>query len=290
MMNRGLAYLAISLLYLLSLLPLPVLYFFARLAYYLLYYLISYRKKTVRSNLKRAFPEKPQAEIIRIERRFYSFLADLVFEIIKMPSLSKAELQRRVSFSNTEGLKVLLDSGRSALACTGHYGNWEWATLAMGTEIRQKLLAIYKPLSQPEFDNFFLKIRSRFGNVLVPMRQTLRALAAYRQEPTLFAFAGDQSPVREEARYWVPFLHQPTAALPGIEKIARQTDRPVFYFTIRRPRRGFYEVHCEPICLEPKQTLDMELTRMHFACLEQCINEHPEFWLWSHNRWKHQPA
>ncbi|WP_129715721.1 lysophospholipid acyltransferase family protein [Pedobacter sp. SYP-B3415] len=289
MINKVFAYLGISLLRLLSLFPLPVLYFFARLAYYLLYYIISYRKKTVISNLHRAFPEKSSGEIIQVGKRFYRYLADLVFEIIKMHSLSESELRRRVKFTNTASLKQWLENGGSALACTGHYGNWEWATLAMGTEISQRLVAIYKPLNQGQFDRYFIDMRSKFGNTLVPMRQTLRALAAYRTESTLFAFAGDQSPAKTDAKYWVPFFNQPTAALPGIEKISRQTNRPVFYFTIRRPRRGYYEVDCKELCMEPRQTEDLEITGMHFASLEKCIKEQPEFWLWSHNRWKHQP-
>ena len=152
MIKRGFAHLGVFFLFLISLLPLPLLFFFARLLYYLLYYVIGYRKKVVRQNLILSFPEKSSSEIIQIEKNFFHFLSDLIFEIIKMSTISKKETLRRVKFSGLEQLETHFAAGGSILACTGHYGNWELGTLALGLSISAKTMVIYKPLTNKIFE------------------------------------------------------------------------------------------------------------------------------------------
>lgn len=182
-----------------------------------------------------------------------------------------------------------LSQGRSVIACTGHYANWELCMQAMSMELPATNYVIYKPLSNPVFEDWFYQIRTRFGNKFIPMRQTLRSVASTRNEPTVFCFAADQTPVGSETHYWIDFLNQPTAVLLGMEKIAIQTDRPVFYFRTRLIKRGYYEVECIPLCLKPTETSGHEITDNQFALLEEIIKEEPAYWLWSHRRWKHKP-
>ncbi|TBO36984.1 lysophospholipid acyltransferase family protein [Pedobacter kyonggii] len=289
MIKRGIAHVGVFFLYLLSLLPLSLLFFFARLLYYLLYYVIGYRKKVVRQNLTHSFPEKSTAEIKAIEQKFFLYLSELIFEIIKMTSISKAETLKRVKFTGLEQLETHFKNGESVLACTGHYGNWELGTLALGLSISAKTMVIFKPINNKIFETWFDCMRTKYGNVFIAMRQTLRGMAAYKNEPTLLCFASDQSPTREEAKYFVDFLHQKTAALLGVEKIAKSTKRPIYYFKVSVVKKGYYHVEVLPMCLDPTKMDEFAITNLHFKFLEDIIKEQPQYWLWSHKRWKFKP-
>jgi KDO2-lipid IV(A) lauroyltransferase len=273
----------------LSLLPLNLLYLLADFAYFLLFHVIKYRRKVVLENLHNSFPEKSVAEIQAIERKYYKHLSCLMVEVLKMASISKEQLNRRFKFKNLHLMNAYHEKGISTLICSAHYGNWEWGTLALGLHTRAAVYPIYKPVSNVAFGNWFTGIRSRFGNHLIPMRQTLRAITASKDWPTIFCFASDQTPLREESTYWVNFLNQPTAILLGLEKIAIRTNRPVFYMRVRVLKRGYYEVECVPLCLNPAEYQQHEITNLHVKLLEEIIREEPAYWLWSHRRWKHKP-
>lgn len=289
MIKQASSKLGLFILNALSRLPLPVLYLLADGIYVILYYLIGYRRRVVRENLENSFPEKTDDERAQIGKRYYKHLTSLMVEIIKMASISRAELQRRFRFKNLERLTSLLAKGQSALACSAHYGNWEWGTLALGLHTDAEIYPIYKPVSNESFGAWFTRIRSRFGNHLIPMRQTLRAIQESKDRPTLFLFGNDQTPLKSESTYWVEFLNQPTAILLGLEKIALKTNRPVFYLRTRVIKRGYYEVDCVPLCMVPSETAPHEITNLHVQMLENIIKEAPEYWLWSHRRWKHKP-
>ena len=290
MIKKSISYVGIFLLGVLSLLPLPILYLLADATYLLLYRVFGYRKKVVRENLLHALPEKSLNEIVRIEKKFFRYLASLIFEILKMNSISAEQIKKRFIFHNKGVLQEYLDRGESVLICSAHYGNWEWGTMGINLNFQADHYPIYKPLSNPVFDNWFKKIRSRFGNKLVAMRQTMRALAASKGKPSIFSFGNDQAPARDESHYWTSFLHQQASIQLGIEKIARKTNRPVFYFKVNVVKRGYYEVDCIPLCLNPAATEEFEITEMHTRLLEEIIREKPEYWLWSHRRWKYKPS
>ena len=278
----------IFLLTALSLLPLHLLYVLANGAYILLYYVFGYRRKVVRENLINSFPEKPISEIKSIEKRYYKFLASLVFEIIKMRSISKTQLNKRVKFKNTDLVEVYLKNKESVLFCSSHYGNYEWVCMAIGLNFSGEHYPIYKPLSSETFDKWFLNMRSRFGNKMVAMRQTLRAIQTSKGTANMFTFGSDQAPSKEDSTYWTTFLNQEASIQLGIEKIAKKTNRPVFYLKINYLKRGYYEVDCVPICLHPAATAEFEITEIHTQFLQEMIKEEPSYWLWSHRRWKHK--
>ncbi|ARS42509.1 lauroyl acyltransferase [Sphingobacteriaceae bacterium GW460-11-11-14-LB5] len=289
MIKKGISHLGIFFLGVLSLFPLSVLYILADGTYLLLYFVFGYRRKVVRKNLLNAFPDKTLREIITIEKRFYRYLASLVFEIVKMNSISKQEIKRRFVFKNKEQVQAYLDRGQSVLICSAHYGNWEWGTLGIGLNFSADHYPIYKPLTNPTFDNWFKKVRSKFGNQLIAMRQTMRALQASKDKPSMFSFGNDQAPSKDESHYWTSFMHQASSVQLGIEKIAKRTNQPIFYFKINVLKRGFYEVDCVPLCLNPAETAEFEITEMHTRFLEEIIRAKPAYWLWSHRRWKYKP-
>lgn len=288
MLNKGLSKLGIFLLNMLSLLPLFILYRVADAFYLLIFYVFGYRRKVVKENLVNAFPEKTTTEINAIEKKFYKFLASLFIEVIKMKSISKKELNKRVVFKNKDLVEAYLKNNESVIFCSAHFGNYEWVCMAIGLAFSGEHYPIYKPLSSDAFDNWFLDMRSRFGNHMVSMRQTLRAIQASKNEATMFTFGSDQAPSKEDSTYWTTFLNQESSIQLGVEKIAKKTNRPVFYLKINTIKRGYYEVDCVPICLNPTETAEFEITEMHTRFLEDMIKEAPAYWLWSHRRWKYK--
>ncbi|MCZ4224293.1 lysophospholipid acyltransferase family protein [Pedobacter rhodius] len=289
MLKKAISNVGLFLLSALSLLPLSILYVLADVVYLLIYYVFGYRRKVVRENLLKALPEKNLAEIIIIEKRFYKYLADLIFEIVKMNNISRSEIRKRFIFHNKAQIEAYFADGKSVLICSAHYGNWEWGTLGIGLNFSADHYPIYKPLSNAVFDGWFRKVRSRFGNKLIAMRQTLRALQASKNTSSLFSFGNDQAPSKDESHYWTSFLHQQTSVQLGIEKIAKKTNQPIFYLKVNYIKRGYYEVDCIPLCLNPAETAAFEITEMHTRFLEKIIRAEPAYWLWSHKRWKYQP-
>lgn len=288
MIRKGFSQVGIFLLTSISLLPLFILYRLADVFYLLVYHVFGYRRNVVRENLIRSFPEKSPAEINDIEKKYFRYLASLVVEIVKMKSISKKELNKRVKFKNVDLVEAYLQNQESVLFCSAHYGNYEWVCMGIGLAFSGEHYPIYKPLSNPLFDSWFFKMRSKFGNRMVAMRQTLRAIQANKHTANMFTFGSDQAPSKEESNYWTTFLNQETSIQLGIEKIARKTNRPVFYLKINYKKRGYYEVDCVPICLDPSKTEEFEITELQTRFLEEMINEEPAYWLWSHRRWKHK--
>ena len=278
-----------AILYAFSRLPFFILYLFSDLLYLILYYVVKYRRKVVSENLLNAFPEKTGAERGIIEKKFYRFLADMMVESTKMFTISEKEMRDRFTYTNLPEVTKYLAEEKSIIAVTGHYNNWEWASLSISSMIRQPVLVVYKPLTDKRFEGFLNKVRGRFGSLLIPMKQTLRKLITYKDTPHMLVLLGDQTPVRGETQYFTPFLNQPTAVFLGVEKIARSTNSPVVYFTIRRLRRGYYQAEGTVITENARETEPHKITIAHTKKLEQVIRENPEFWLWSHRRWKFKP-
>ena len=288
-MNRVTFRITSALLNLISFLPFPVLYFLSDILYLFLYYIIKYRRIVVSENLLNSFPEKSKSELRQIEKRFYRYLADLMLESVKTISISANEIKKRFVFKNLELLTNYLQNGRSVIAVTGHYGNWEWGPVAIGLELKEKVLVVYKPLSDKLFEGLMNSMRTRFGTIMVPMKQTLRKVVEFKNEPHLLILVGDQTPSREESEYFTSFLNQQTAVFLGVEKIALKTNNPIIYFSINKLKRGYYECLVKSLIDNPEQTNEYEITNSHIRELEKNIRFQPEYWLWSHKRWKFSP-
>ena len=289
MINKGLSKVAVFFLYLLSLLPLPLLYILSDLIFYVIYHMMKYRRAVVEENLKKSFPHKTDEELKFIEIKFFSYLADLVVETIKMISISKQEVIKRYQINNPEVIERFFAEGRSVIGAVGHYGNWEWAAFSMSLLTPREKAIVYKPMSNAYFNEFFRRTRSKFGATLIPMKGTLRYMAQAKGRVVFSMFASDQTPVRTETQYWADFLHQPTGVFLGIEKLAKSFNNPVVFCDIRVLKRGYYSCDFKVITEEPNQTEEHEITNAHLHLLEQRINAEPAYWLWSHKRWKYKP-
>ncbi|MGL5980059.1 MAG: lysophospholipid acyltransferase family protein [Phocaeicola sp.] len=275
---------------LISLLPLRLFYIFSDILFYIVFYMARYRREVVYKNLTNAFPTKSQAEIRRIEKKFYAFFCDYIVETLKFASMSKKEIRKRMTFEGIEAMEQkMVESGQSAVVYLGHYGNWEWIT-SLGLHVRTEHLAgqIYHPLQSPIADKLFLKLRGRCGTVSITMANTLRKIITLRKEkqPFIIGFISDQAPLPNSIHHWINFLNQDTSVFTGTEKIAKQTDSLVYYGHVSRPKRGYYHCRFELLTDAPKNHADFEITDLYFEKLAKDIEIAPQYWLWSHNRWK----
>lgn len=288
-MNQVIFRITAFLLFLISLLPFWLLYLLSDILFFFLYHVFRYRRNVVAKNLLNSFPEKSISDLKGIEKRFYRHLTDLILESVKTLTISSREIKKRYVFSNLHLISRHLDAGRSVIAVSGHYGNWEWGPVAIGLEFKEKVFVVFKPISDKRFEHLINSMRSRFGTVMVPMKQTLRKLHEYKDEPHILVLVGDQTPTREESQYFTTFLNQPTAVFLGVEKIALKTKDPIIYFTINKIKRGYYECIVKSLVEFPGECSDFEITEAHTRELENNIRLKPEYWLWSHRRWKFSP-
>ena len=282
-------YLTYATLWLLSLLPLRALYVLSDLIYLLVYHVAGYRKRLVRRHLADSFPEKSEAERRRIERAFYRWFCDYLVETVKLLTISHSQIRRRMVFKGTEIIDEIVESGQSCAIYLGHYCNWEWITsMPLWVSPKAQCGQIYHALENADFDRIFLTLRQRMGAVCIPMAETLRRLAAYRQQkqPVVIGYISDQVPFWNNIHHWLTFLHHDTPVLTGTERLARTAGHAVLYIDITRPRRGYYEAEIKLIARDPRQTKDYELTDAYFRMLETSIRRAPQYWLWTHNRWK----
>src|ERR1700733_8781899 len=289
MIKKGLSRLGTYFLYLVSLLPFWFLYLVADLLFVILYYIIRYRRNVVQENLCNSFPEKSEEERAVIEKKYFKYMADLMIETIKSISMSAKSVHKRMVCTNPELVDHYFSQGKSILAAAGHYGNWEMACLSFGFLTDHKRMIVYKPQSNEVFTDFFNKTRSRFGATMISMRQTLRKVIEYKNELTFTVLASDQTPTREDSKYFTTFLNQPTAVFLGIEKLTKVIDCVVIFYKIDLIKRGYYTYTFVPLVEEPKQTKPYEITEIHVKYLDSIIKEKPEYWLWSHRRWKIKP-
>jgi len=289
MIKKGLSGLVIFFLYLISLLPFWLLYLLADLLFLILYYAPGYRRKVVHDNLTNSFPEKAPGEIKAIGKRYYRYMADLMVETIKMLTISEKEVLKRMRLTNPELIEKYYKEGRSMFAAVGHYCNWELCVLRFSLIPEYQKIMVYKPLNDKESDSYYKKMRGRFGVLLVPMRNTLRKLVELKNELTFTVLASDQAPVKHEAQYFTQFLNQPTAFFMGAEKMGVMFDSVVLFGDVKYLKRGYYEYTFVPLTDKPKETQPNEITELYVKHLEDMIKREPQFWLWSHKRWKYKP-
>ena len=275
--------------WLLALLPLWCLYLISDFLFVLVCYVVRYRRKVVMENLRNSFPKKTEKERRKIARKFYQFFCDLFIETIKLINVDTPQMRRRIHYSNPEIFDDLYRKGKQLFVAAGHYGNWEWVTTVPGT-IPYHHATLYQPLENKIFDRFFYHLRTKCGGELITANEAIKTIVKYHQENrlTLLGFISDQAPPRNAIQYWTTFLNQDTPVHLGIEKLAKRYNTAVLYYEIRRVKRGYYKVDVTLICENAAETADKEITNKHVQLLEETIRRNPQYWLWSHRRWKHK--
>ncbi len=276
-----------TLFWLISLLPLRLLYVLSDLAYPIVRR--RYRSSIVRDNLAKSFPEKSDKEREQIAKDYYHLLCDYIAEDIKLFSMSRKTMMRRMTFSGLEHIKSGFDSGKDYMfAYLGHFGNWEWIASLQYWMPYAHCSQIYHPLYNKVSDRIFLELREQYGGECIPMKKTLRRILEIksRGEKVVVGFISDQLPKWNSIHHFSPFLHRETAVFTGTEVLAKKLNAMVYYARVTRPRRGYY--HCEfiPMTHEAKSYADFELTDLYMRMLEEDIRRTPHLWLWTHKRWR----
>lgn len=274
-------------MWLFSALPFRVLYVLSDFNYLLMYHVWRYRRKVVRENLEKSFPEKTEAERLQIERKFYRYLSDYMLEDLKLLHMSAEDLCQRMIYKNTEQYLELTEKYGGIIVMIPHYANYEWL-IGMGSVMKpgDVPVQVYKPLKDKYLNELFKQIRSRFGGYNIPKHSTAREIIKLKREGKnmVVGLITDQWPSGD--RYWTTFMGQETAFLNGAERIAKIMNFPVFYCELTKTRRGYCEAEFKLMTEAPKETVEGEITDMFAHELEQTIRREPAYWLWSHKRWK----
>lgn len=277
---------------LLSKMPLRVHYWFADwIIFPMMYHVVRYRRKLTAKNLALAFPEKSEKERQEIARDFYHQFCNTIVESIYGYRCSDEEMRERVVFENMEEVNRLVDAAGGGIFMLAHFGNWEWqASVQQWVSPGVTELNVYRRLKNKGMDKLMLAIRAKRGGECVEKQRILREMVRYRAEkkPVTIGLLSDQKPRPEVTRTWVEFLHQETGFLDGGEVLGKKFGYPVFYAYITRTERGYYRTDMRLLSAKPQETAEGEITKAYAKALEQNIQEQPELWLWTHNRFKYR--
>lgn len=273
-------------LYLVSLLPLRILYVLADFIFFLLYRVAKYRVHVVLSNLEHSFPEKSAAERQTICEEYFRNLSDSIVETIKLLSISKNELNRRMT-CNWEVFEAMTTQNRNGQGYMSHQFNWEWGTVICNWNSPRRFHGLYLPLRNKAMDRLFYTMRSRSGTGLTKLDDMQRDMQAIQSRETLWGFIADQNPAVPRRASWHDFMHRKTAFFKAPETLARRYNNLVYFGEIIKVRRGYYHINLKLAFENPRETSDGEITEAYVRHLEESIKRQPANWVWSHRRWKH---
>lgn len=276
-------------LFLISILPFRLLYVFSDFVYFLIYYIIGYRKKVVRANIALALPHLSEKERLIIEKKSYQHLCDMFLEMIKTMSISGKEIEERFVFSNLEIIKELEKKDKSIAIMCAHYASYEWV-ISMNERVSYQGFAIYKKVNNPYFDKLVKKIRSRFKAYLITTKETRSVIEQNESKGNhaIYGFASDQSPQVKPQTYWSKFMGIEVPVYIGAEVLSKKYDMNVVFLKVKKVKRGFYQADIELISDNVNSIPDYQITETFLRKVERQIHEAPEFYLWTHKRWKHR--
>ena len=287
-MQRAVYLIAYPIIYLIASIPFNVLYVFSDFLRLIIYNLLGYRKKIVRSNLRKAFPHKSEDDLKWIEKRFYKHFCDITLEAFKSLKISSEEMQKRMVFKNLDVLTQFEKGNKSVIIMCGHYASWEWM-LSIGYHTVSQGYGIYTPIMNKYLNKLIIKIRKKHRGNLISRYSAIQQIKNLHDEGNIavYGFVSDQSPRPKPKSYWRPFLGVKVPVFVGAEMVARELDFGVVYAKINRVKRGYYEASFELISDQPKKTKLNRITDTFTEWLEQDIYSDPTQYLWTHKRFKH---
>ena len=280
--------LVFPILWLISILPFRIFYFFSDLVYVLVYYIIGYRKKVVYDNLKLVFPDKSEKELFTIRKKFYKHMCDMFLEMIKTMSMSEKEMRKRFQITNIPYVQEL-EKRKNIMIMASHYASWEWGII-LQKDIEATAFGVYKKIKNPYFDKLVRDIRAKYNSVLISTKETIPTVLGNHRKgvKALYGFVSDQSPKLEKANHWVDFMNINVPAFTGAEMLSKKCDLAVCYFKIEKLKRGYYKATYVPLAENPKDFNNFEITDLFLKEVEKQLYEAPEYYLWTHKRWKHR--
>jgi len=254
-----------------------------------MYYVFRYRKQTVIDNLRLVFPEKSDHEIKIITKKFFHHFCDMILESIKSMNISLESMKARYNFKNLDIIKEFEKQNKSIVLMCAHYGSWEWIFI-LQTYTTHRGYGIYKRLQNKYFDRLIKSIRARYNSYLITTKETFSVLEDAKKNGILSmnGFASDQSPKKHKAHHWNEFMGIKVPVHTGAEMLAKKLDMPVVFFAVERKKRGYYEATFQTLAEKPTDFKDYEITDKFLKLVEAQIHEAPEYYLWTHKRWKHR--
>jgi len=281
-------YIVYTLLWMITLLPMRVLYVISDIFFIITYFIAGYRKKIVRKNMAVVFPQKTKAELKRIEIKFYRHFCDQIIETLALVHLNKNQMKKRVTFKNLDKITQYKNEGRDTVMCLAHYGNWEWITSMPNYLQNIVVTSAYRPLQNKLADNLMKKIREKYGTVVSPMKIYFKTLLEMRNNnrPFIGTLIADQSAPTRDGRIWIDFFGRETNFFVGPGKMSVKLKTAVIFLRVNRLRRGYYEGEIIELTSDASKNNEEEIMAMYVEQLERLITEQPQYWLWSHNRWK----
>jgi len=276
----------------LTYIPLPILYLFGYVAYFIAFHIMRWRRDRAERDIANAFPEKPPEWRATLLRQCYRNLADTIVEAFWGFGASAEQLKARVKFADAELIQRAIDRRQTIVLLAAHHGNWEWLLLAAGAYFPIPIDVVYQPQRLASLDEFLRDVRCRFGGKLIPRKQFVYELLSHAGEPRAYALIADQTPRKEDPKHWTRFLRQDTAFFVGAGKIAKFLESPVYFVSMKRERRGYYEVRLDVLAEPPYEDIDDAVIVERYArCLERAILDSPADWLWLQKKWKYaKPA
>jgi KDO2-lipid IV(A) lauroyltransferase len=280
--------LAYPFLWLISVLPYKLFYFFSDLVYFLVYRVVGYRKKEVYKNLTLVFPDKSEKEKKSIQKAFYRHMCDMFLETIKTMNISEEELKKRYALPNID-LLLDLEKERSIIVMLAHFGNWEWSIIT-NVYLKSKGFAIYQNIGNVYFDSLIKKIRGTWSTTPISQRETVITMARNHQKGIkgVYGIVSDQSPQAHLAQYWTEFMNIKVPVYNSPEILARKYNHAVVFAKVTKVKRGYYSTEFIPIATEGSKTKENEITDQFLRLTEEEIKQNPAYYLWTHRRWKHR--
>jgi len=280
--------LVFPILWLISILPFRIFYFFSDLVYILVYYIIGYRKKVVYENLKLVFPDKSEKELFTIRKKFYKHMCDMFLEMIKTMSMSETEMRKRFQITNIPYVQEL-EKRKNIMIMASHYASWEWGII-LQKDIEATAFGVYKKIKNPYFDKLVRDIRAKYNSVLISTKETIPTVLGNHRKgvKALYGFVSDQSPKLDKSTYWATFMNYNVPIFTGAEMLSRKCDLAVCYFKVEKIKRGHYKATYVPLTENPKDLKKFEITDLFLKEVEKQLYEAPEYYLWTHKRWKHR--
>jgi len=286
-MRHSIEFLGFKILLLLfRIIPFKIFYLISDFNAFILEYILKYRKKVIYKNLALAFPKYDKKQIRDIAHKSYKNLSDVFLESIKAISVSKETIQKRYIVENDDMVKSINESDKSLIFVCGHYANWEWFSFVGKDYFNLDIYGVYKLIHNTKINQIIHDNREQHGAYAIPIEKTGYMLKKVLHKPGMIGLVADQNPGSAEKSIWVDFFNIKTAVIHGPEIFAKKFNMPMYYYDVQRIKRGYYGLKFVPLCLEPKNTKEGEITSLYMSYLERVIREKPEDYLWSHKRWK----
>ena len=281
--------LAYPILWLISILPFRIFYWLSDFVYFLVYYVIGYRRKTVRENLALTLPHLSDAERKEIEKKFYQHMCDMFMEMIKTMSITPEEMEKRFTITNMDLFHEYENKGKSVVLVASHYASWEWL-LTLNKRMLFNGVGVYKKIANPYFDKLVRKIRGKYDAELVETKKAIPLMAQNQRDGilSLYGLASDQSPKLDRIFHSMKFMGIEVPVHTGAEMLAKKYDLSVIFIKVKKVGRGYYAATIVPIADNPKEYENFEITEKYLREVEKQIYEAPEYYLWTHKRWKHR--